>query len=267
MPIRDDDGFFDELSRLTNELVDLQRDLAKKNAELERLGQLKNLFLGMATHDLRRPLGAILSYSELVIEEGGFSNDQGVFLSRIRDAAQSMSRIVDDFLDLAVIESGRFALQLEKFELSSLLERVMAVTQRHSTTRGVPVELVLESQLLAVEADPAKLEQVLVNLVTNAVEHSPSGASVQLRVHDDERWLNIDVVDHGSGIAASAIEKLFEPWETARRNPGRHGAGLGLAIARKIAQAHCGDITVSSREAEGSVFTVRLPMNAKERTP
>lgn len=261
-----DDGFYDELSRLTNDLVNLQRDLAGKTRRLERLGQLKNQILAMATHDLRRPLQAIMAFAELVADMGGLSEEQQELLERIRASASGMSRIVDDLLDLAIVEAGRLELDRDLVELPELLDRVVGVAGVFAARAGVTLAVGQDAAIPRICADSGRLERALANLVINAVEHSRSGSTVELRTSRAGDLVTIEVVDHGEGISSAELARLFEPWERTPKACGERGAGLGLPIARAIVEAHGGALAATSTVGAGSTFTLSLPLTA-EVTP
>lgn len=257
---------YDEISRLNNELVTLQRELARKNAELERLNDLKNQFLGMAAHDLRSPLGNILTYSELLLEDVmPLSEDHKEFLSIIHASSQYMIRMVDDLLDLARIESGRLDLQLEPTDLRSLLEEHVARIRALAVRKNMHLTMDGLKGLPSVLADPERIRQVLDNLIGNAIKYSPAGSTIEVTGFRRDDFVVIRVRDHGIGIAADHLDRLFKPfgkvwgWGTA----GEKSTGLGLAIVKRIVLEHRGEVWVQSVLGKGSDFFFSLPVDTE----
>jgi signal transduction histidine kinase len=259
-------GLQKQLLGLNRQLANLSRDLQKSNAELAQLNQLKTQFLGMASHDLRNPLNAVLSLAEIVLEEADttLSADHARLLQQIIESGRYMQRILSDFLDVSVLESGRVKLDLQAVEIARLAERVVASTATAANRKGVSVDLVLEAPLPAIAVDPVKVEQALTNLVTNAVEHSHPGSRVAVRIASSDTEVVLEVTDRGVGIPAEAIPELFTPFPRyrSRKTGGEKSIGLGLSIARGMVEAHGGRIDVQSQAGSGSIFTVVLPRSA-----
>lgn len=255
-----------EVLELNHELNNLTRELALKNDELAKLNVLKNQFLGMAAHDLRKPIGLILSYAEFVIEEAGdaLSAEHLDFLQTIRSAADRMRIVVDDFLDVSLIKAGRFNLDEQAVELGDLARAAVTLVNLAAAKRGVKITTVLDATIGPLFADGAKIEQVLTNLLSNAVEHSPVGGSVALASRLMPDALRVQVADDGPGISPEQQQRLFQSFasgQAARKSTGERSIGLGLAIARKIVEAHGGRMFVESELGHGSVFGFTLPLD------
>jgi signal transduction histidine kinase len=256
-------ALYDELSRLNNEMANLQRELAKKNAELERLDRQKNQFLGIAAHDLRSPLGIILGYSEFLLDEAGpaLSKEHHRFLSFIHSSSQFMLQLVDELLDIATIESGVLELLCQPTDLATLIERNVTLNRALAERKGVELVYDYQADLPLVTVDGPKIEQVLNNLVSNAIKYSFPDSTVEVRASYAGSTVLIAVQDSGQGISEEDQQLLFQ-WFGRRRDKGTAGeksTGLGLAIAQKIVHEHGGEIWVESKEGEGSTFFVSLP--------
>lgn len=255
------------LSRVNNELVNLQRELARKNAELERLNEQKDRLVGMAAHDLRNPLGVIQAYAEFLLDGLGPEAEPRHldFLRAIESSSHFMLRLVDELLDLTAIESGRVALELEEVELLELLEYAVGLNRVLADEKEVTIALDTAGcpPDRAVRLDEAKLRQVLDNLLSNALKFSPAGSTVEVRGSLDQGVVTIEVEDEGPGIPEDEIEDLFEPFSrTSVKAPGGEAnTGLGLAITKRIVDAHGGEITAENGVA-GALFRVRLPLDA-----
>ncbi|MGD9047492.1 MAG: HAMP domain-containing sensor histidine kinase [Anaerolineae bacterium] len=254
---------YDELSRLNNELVNLQRELAKRNAELERLNELKNQFLGTAAHDLRNPLAIIWSYSDSLLYRISdlLSEEHLEFLSIIQSSSEFMLHMVDDLLDVSAIESGRLNLDLQPTDLSALVEHNVMLNRVLAEKKQIRLSFQAAGDLPTLLLDPAKIEQVLNNLVSNAVKFSYPGSSVAIRVYRNKDRALISVKDQGQGVPADEVDKLFK-WfgkTSTKGTEGESSAGLGLAIAQRIVLGHQGTIWVESEAGKGSTFYVSLP--------
>lgn len=257
-----DEDLYDEISALNNELVAMQRELNRKNAELRRLNEQKNELLGMAAHDLRNPLHAILSYSDFLIEDlsDTLSDDHLEFLSIIQSSSEFMAGLVNDLLDVAKIESGKLQLNQEPTELHELVERVVGVMGPLAANKEISLRASVE-QVPAMSLDRGKIEQVVNNLLSNAVKYSPSGTTVDVRLRREDGWAVLEVEDRGQGIPEEERGALFQPFQTTsvRGTAGEKSTGLGLVITKRIVVGHGGRIEVDSEVGVGSTFVVRLP--------
>jgi two-component system, OmpR family, sensor kinase len=254
---------YNDLTRLNNELANAHRELAKQNFELERLNRLKTQFLGMAAHDLRSPAGNILSCSDFLLEEAAsvLNAEQLEFLSIIRSTSESMLHLIDDFLDVSAIESGRLRLDRRPSDPRQLLARTVALNAVLAQKKGIQVALEIEGVLPELSLDEGKIAQVLNNLISNAVKFSQPGTRVAVRAAAADGGMRIEVRDQGPGIPEEERGKLFQPFgrTSVRSTAGESSTGLGLAIVRKIVEGHGGRIWVESRVGVGSAFLFTLP--------
>ncbi len=264
-----DNALYDELSRLNNELANLQRQLAKKNVALERLNEQKDQFLGMAAHDLRNPLGVIMMYSEFLLEEAScvLDEEQNEFLSIIHSSAEFMLHLVNDLLDIAKIESGELQLELQPTDLVTLVSHNVALNRVLASRKQIELSLqTLEAdaakELSDIWVDVYKIDQVLNNLITNAIKFSEPHSEVKVSVFGEADEVIIAVQDEGPGIPGDEIDELFNPFArtSVKSTAGEKSTGLGLAIVRKIVVGHGGRIWVESEVGRGSTFYVALPI-------
>lgn len=253
--------YYDELMRLNNELANLQRELAKKNSELERLNEQKNRFLGMAAHDLRNPLHAILMYSEFLLDETR-QEEHRAFLDVIRSSSRFMVALVEDFLDISQIESGKLRLNRDRLDFIALTRRVVALHRILAEKKEIKIYFLPPPSSRYIVGDAAKLEQVVQNVLGNAIKYAPLGSSIEMRIEETEREIILSVQDHGPGIPDQDIGRLFLPFErsTVKATGGEKSSGLGLAIAFKIVEAHRGRLWVKTQVSAGSTFFVALPV-------
>jgi signal transduction histidine kinase len=264
-----DDTVYGELFRLNNELVGLQRDLVKKNVELGKAIEARNQLLGMAAHDLRNPLSSFHSMCGLLLEGlvGELSEQQTEILQVMRGSADFMLTLVNDLLDISTIQAGRLRLNVQRVNLIDLIEANLRITRVLAERKHITLSFHPRMHTLWVEVDPNKIDQVLHNLVSNAIKYSMPEREVQLRVQRGAEHVDIVVIDKGLGIPESEIGKIFTAFGSrgSRGTVGEASTGLGLAITKRIVDGHDGSIWVESIEGEGSTFTVRLPLPAEER--
>lgn len=260
-----DARMYEELTRLNNELAAAQRELAKKNAELARLNEQKNRFLGLAAHDLRNPLEVINVYSRFLFDEAAarLEEEQLDFVRTIMRSSNFMLALVDDLLDVSKIEAGRLELELSEVDLRALVERNVELNRRLAERKEIKILFESAPDLPRLRLDASKIEQVLNNLVGNAVKFSPRGSTVEVGLgrEDADGRVVLYVKDEGPGVPAGESEKLFEPFtrRSARGTEGEKGTGLGLAIVKRIVEGHGGRIGVESEPGAGATFAVSLP--------
>jgi len=253
-----------EMLNMNQELNNMTRTLQKKNTQLRQLNQEKNQFLGMAAHDLRKPIGLILTYSEFLMEEISIcmNTEQRDFLTTIQNSSLFMKKLVDDFLDVAAIEAGVFDLDLEPVDVISLLEKSLKPNRLQAAKKGIELQIIAPNACPQVPLDASKIEQALTNLVSNAIEHSEPGSTVTITLIYDSEYLVFEVRDQGSGIIPEDMDKLFKPFKKtkAEKTSGEKSTGLGLVIARKIIMAHRGEIQVHSQPGLGTTIRFTLPL-------
>ena len=252
---------------LNHELTTLTRELALANAELVRLNKLKNKFLGMASHDLRKPVGLILNRAELLLEEAPITSSALARqnIQKIMASATSMGRLIDDFLDVAMIESGRLMLDIQIVAQDDLVATAIALVQSAAAKRGIHLKTALDERTAKLRVDGPKIEQVLTNLLSNAIECSPDGASISVVSLLQSEGIRFFVEDQGTGLDPEQQQRLFEAFVGSGgvKKDGDRSIGLGLAIVRKIVEAHGGTCFVESQLGIGSRFGFVLPDSCK----
>lgn len=256
-----------EILSLNRDLNNLTRELHKKNAQLKRLNQEKNQFLGMASHDLRKPIGVTLSYTEFLMEDviSKLDEEQIGFVHTIQASCAYMKRLVDDFLDVSAIEAGRFDLDLHPTDLNPFLSECLRFNTLQAAKKGITLQVKNDPHLPRITMDAPKIQQALINLVSNAIEHSKTDDDVTLTVTGDEGSILFSVNDSGPGIAPEEIGRLFRPFGTTstKKTAGEKSTGLGLLITRKIIESHGGDIWVDSKLGIGTTINFKLPFSVE----
>jgi PAS domain S-box-containing protein len=235
--------------------------VGEQAAQAEAASRAKSEFLARMSHELRTPLNAVLGFAQLMevdVQEPA-APGQLRRLKLIRDAGAHLLHMINDMLDLTRIEAGGLALQMQTVPLHGAAQAALAMVQ--DLAEKAQVALALEGDAaLGVRADPARLHQVLLNLLTNAIKYNRPGGRVALRVWAEGMRVCTEVADTGLGISEAALPVLFEPFQRGdqHRSP-IDGAGIGLAVTRALVLAMDGEITVQSRPGAGSVFSVWLP--------
>ena len=259
-----DRRLYDDLSRVNNELANLQRAMVKTNVQLEKLNAQKNRILGMAAHDLRSPLGVILSYSEFLEAEVSelLNVEQREFLAVIKETSKFMLGMVTDILDVTAIEAGELKLDRQPTDLAHLLGRSVTLNRVLAARKDIAVELDPMPVLPVMAIDGGKIEQVLNNLLSNAAKFSHPGSRVHVRATYSGDVVTMSVEDQGQGIPPGDLAKLFKPFGTAsvRSTAGEQSTGLGLAIVRNLVEGHGGRIWLESEVGKGTTFFFTLPV-------
>lgn len=245
----------------------MARHLHQANAELRDLNQLKNQFLGMAAHDLRNPVGIIMMFGRILFDEAGeqLSAEQREYLSDCLEAAGRMKQIIDNFLNASIIESGKLRLALVSVSAAEILAGVEPIARLMAGRKKMLLEMDAGIEDRRLLADSFQLQQVLVNLVGNAMEHSNPGQRVWVSARWENENLIFAVRDEGVGISMEEQARLFVAYGPAgaQKTAGERSVGLGLAIARIVVEAHHGRIWVESTPGHGATFRVSLPASGE----
>lgn len=259
-----DTELYNELARLNNELVTAQREVVKRNIELERLNEVKNQFIGVAAHDLRNPLQVIEGYSQMLLEKhfGELTPEQHKFISVIRKHSDFMLSLITDLLYISKIEAGKLQLELKETDLLALLERNVELNRLLAGQKQINILFTCREDLPKVIVDAPKVEQVLNNLISNGLKFSHPGSTVEVLASAGAKEVVVSVRDEGQGIPANEIERLFIPFEnlSVKSTGGEQSTGLGLAIVKRIVEGHGGKIWVESETGVGSKFSFSLPV-------
>ncbi len=252
-----------ERGRLATELDEKKRSLERQNRELSRLNEQKNVFLGIATHDLRSPLSLFEMTTAILLDAGDSFTDEEreTLLRSMERQARHMLKLVDDLLDVTAIESGQFRLDVTSIALRPFLAEAVELHHSMAQPKGTQVRLVLDGGEGAVRGDPARLRQALDNLISNAVKFSPPGSAVEVCARRVPGAWRISVADQGPGILPEDRPRLFQAFSRLSAQPtgDERSTGLGLAIARRVVEEHGGEIGVESVPGQGATFWFALP--------
>jgi len=239
-------------------------------ARLRELETLRTDLSATIAHEMRTPLTAIRTCAGLLLAEDSdpTPEQRRTLVETIERNAERMQRVVGDILDLARFRTGHIALQLRRFDTVAMTTAAIASLRPVATSRGIVLDLVTAERTLAVYGDHRRLEQALVNLLSNAVRFSPDDGRVTVTIDRDGAWARLAVRDDGPGIPEADQARLFERFFVGRtdRGPARDGVGLGLPTALAIAQAHGGRIEVDSAPGSGSTFRLIVPVDGPADT-
>ncbi|WP_312113295.1 ATP-binding protein [Brevibacillus reuszeri] len=232
------------------------RDITKEY----EIDQMKSEFVSTVSHELRTPLASVLGFAELLLNKELKPERQHRYMTAIYQEAKRLTSLINDFLDLQRMESGRQTYEHEKVAIDQLIREVFGSYRIQSPTHSFQLDLQTERTMVMGDRD--KLRQVLVNLISNAVKYSPNGGCIRVICREDGKHLLVDIQDEGLGIPAEAIPHLFTKFYRVDNSDRREigGTGLGLAIVQEIVQIHHGEIAVTSEAGQGSTFTVSLPL-------
>jgi signal transduction histidine kinase len=249
-----------------DELGDLSRAFTKMAGALQQLDHMKEDFVSAVTHELRSPLGAIESYLNLIaqeLHEGISLSAWENYLERLRINTQRLTRFINDLLDVAALDRGKMKLQIQPVDLLAIAQDVLGLLALKMREKALAYD-VLGDPPVWVQADPEKIRQVLINLVSNAIKFTPAGGRIQIQLRrDDPGGVCVSVKDTGIGIALedqSSIFNKFEQIASARRNvTGPKGTGLGLSISKALIELHGQTLNIQSDTGRGSCFYFVLP--------
>lgn len=258
-------------------LKDFADQLEKTNLELRKIDSMKSEFVSVASHELRTPLAAVKNVVQLMLsgKTGAVNENQKRFLSMAERNIDRLTNILNDLLNLSRIESGRMALNFENIELGAVIEWAASSLRPHADVKSIQIDVQIPESLPTIDGDQEKIEQILTNLIGNAIKFTPDGGKILISAHpppqgQKERYgqaVAISVKDSGIGIPAEHLGAIFEKFyqveDSLRRSAG--GTGLGLAITKGLVEAHQGKIVVESEMGKGSTFTFTLPVSRGER--
>ncbi|MEM9069064.1 MAG: ATP-binding protein [Myxococcota bacterium] len=254
---------FEMLRRDFGDALERERDLRR---ELERADAVKAEFLKAVSHELRTPLNSILGFADVLLEEidGKLTTPQREDLEIIRTAGQHLLELFNDVFDLSAAVTDQLRLERVRLNLAPLFDEIARELRGLKGARTIQVVVDVAPELPLVNADPKRVRQILTNLASNALKFTDAGeVRIQARLGEDG-WIEVRVIDTGVGIPEDSREEIFVEFgqaiERGMRKRGRGGAGLGLAITKRLVELHGGTIHVDSTVGRGSTFSLTLPV-------
>ena len=238
--------------------------LRTANAELEEASRHKSQFLANMSHELRTPLNAILGFSEILMDEqpGTYDADsRRRFLQMVNEGGHNLLALVNDILDLSKVEAGQMTLRPERVAIADMIGLVLETVRPLAATKEIDIRSEVDHSLFVI-ADSAKVRQMLLNLISNAIKFTPEKGSVVVSGHLQGEQVELAVADSGVGIAAEDLERIFVEFHQVDSGPARsqQGTGLGLALTKRFAELHGGSVRVESEVGKGSRFVISLPL-------
>jgi PAS domain S-box-containing protein len=254
-----------ERKRLERDLADLLHREQHAREEAVRANRLKDDFLATLSHELRTPLNAVLGYAQMLRKGAIDADRRDHALAVVERNASALSHMVSDVLDISRITAGKIRLAVEPVQVPALVAEALHTVRPAAEAKGVKIEVHTEPDLPLIPADPERLQQIIWNLLANAVRFTPRGGAVGVDVSRTESSVEIAVTDTGVGISREFMPYVFDRFRQADNGIAREhgGLGLGLAITRELVELHGGTIRVFSDGANhGTTFTVRLPVTS-----
>ena len=242
----------------------------RARAEAERSNRLKDEFLATISHELRNPLNAILGWATLLGRTENLPPQVLRAIQAIERNSRLQAQMISDLLDYAGITFGKMRLAASTIDPYAIVRSAVEVVSSSAQARHIEIKTSLEDEGAAIEADPARLQQIVLNLLTNAIKFSPDSASVEVRARRAGGYFRLTVSDHGKGISAAFLPHIFERFsqQDSSSTKSYGGLGLGLAIVKQLVDQHGGSIEASSGgEDQGATFTVNIPLSDKAAAP
>lgn len=249
------------------EVKGLARSLNKMTAQVTRARQALHDFVADVSHELRTPLTAIQGFAQAIADGTAQDNEaRGKAATIIADESRRLLRLVNELLELSRLEAGQVDLRLEAVNVEELLDHCREIFMLRAEQNGIAIDTEYNETSPA-RADIDRLEQVLTNVLDNALKHTPQGGRVSIKTRQyGPAFIEITIADTGPGIPADKLPHIFDRFYKAGSEHNRTGTGLGLAVAREIVRTHGGDIAATSRTGEGTVLAISLPVAGPGRT-
>jgi len=246
-------------------------ELEESNRALTEANRHKSVFLANMSHELRTPLNAIIGFSELLTDSREDQFDDATrkrFMGQILTSGRHLLGLINDILDLSKVEAGQMELRLQPVQVDEAVDQVVKTVEVLASKKEIKLATDLDRPGV-IQADASKLKQMLLNLVSNAIKFTPDGGTVTIGAERKKQTIEIWVADTGIGIAEADQKLIFHEFHQVDQGPGRkhEGTGLGLALTKRFALLHGGDVRVSSRPDKGSVFTLVLPLEKDVARP
>jgi two-component system sensor histidine kinase BaeS len=256
-------GGLSETATLGAAFNEMAEELEQEESRREQLDRLKDEFVLTASHELRSPLTSVQGFAELLmLDRDSLTPRQAETVEIILDNCRHLVRLLNDLLDLARSDAGRLSIRPRPSEVAPLIEDVVRTMRAQTEAGHQSLTEHVQPGLPPINVEPDRIRQILVNLITNAHEYSPEGASIRVSAHAVGQEVEIGVSDDGPGIPAEQLERIFDRFTRGDAGLTQRvgGTGLGLAISKSLVELHGGSISADSTVGQGSTFRVRLPV-------
>lgn len=256
-------GGLSETATLGAAFNEMAEELEQEESRREQLDRLKDEFVLTASHELRSPLTSVQGFAELLmLERDSLTPRQAETVEIILDNCRHLVRLLNDLLDLARSDAGRLSIRPQPTEVAPLIDDVVRTMRAQTEAGNQSLTEHVPPGLPSIDVEPDRIRQILVNLLTNAHEYSPEGASIRVTARPLGAEMEISVSDDGPGIPAEQLERIFDRFTRGDAGLTQRvgGTGLGLAISKSLVELHGGSITAESAVGQGSTFRVRLPV-------
>ncbi len=245
-------------------IMDDVTELIEQKNQLEVLNKQKNEFIRIAAHDIRSPLSAIYSFSELLLDRSSkiTKEKETEFIENIKKSSKFSLNLLNDILDFSVLESGYLTIKPETLNYVEFLREIIEINRILCSKKNIKIYVFITNGEYKLGFDKNKIEQVINNLFSNAIKFSPENTSIRISVNHNNGEIITRIKDQGPGIKPEEIDNLFKPFQRGSAIPtnSEKSTGLGLVIAKKIIEAHKGNIWVNSEPGKGAEFTFTLPV-------
>jgi signal transduction histidine kinase len=239
-----------------------ESELARANAELRKLDSAKDRFIAAVSHELRTPITVIQGWAQILAQKGN-EDMRPAAAAAIEQSARAQVRLIEDLLDMSRLTLNKLPLQKSQVDLWRLVMDTTEMIRPAAEAKKIDVKTELAGAECVVDGDPVRLEQILWNLMQNAVKFTSAGGHIEVRLASDGRFARVTVSDDGDGITADLLPHLFDPFRQGDGASSKGGLGLGLAISQQLAAAHGGTIEAESEGAgKGARFTVKIPLES-----
>ena len=253
-------------ARASVEAERLKGELEQAEHRCEAIGVARNRMLASVSHELRTPLNAIIGFSDMLLMGlfGSLRDErQREYITLVRDSGDHLLGVVNSILDVSKIESGAYSITPEAFPLTEVLAMTSSMMAGHAQAKNVSVHTEVEQSALELVADRRAVQQMMINLVSNAIKFTPNGGAVTIRAAASHGWLRLSVTDTGIGMAANDLQRIGEPFTQIQNDYTRQsdGAGLGLSLVKGLAALHDGTVEITSAPGVGTCVTIMLPLD------
>lgn len=257
-------SLYEQVATLQEQTITLQQENERLQAEGNSSGSSQE-YLSHLSHELRSPLANILQFAKILNAQhfGALNGKQAEYIQGVITCSNHLFELINDYLDIAKIDANHEELFLEQIVVEDICNAALVMLQGRAKEKELELVLDLASEVDFCHADQLRLKQILINLLSNAIKFTETG-SVTLKIEQQSGWVIFSVIDTGIGINQEDMRKLFQPFQQLNTpmNRKHKGTGLGLALSRKLAQLHGGDITLTSEVGKGSCFTLTLPVRS-----